>query len=164
MFFDPLKKKKNDLILIKPIKKSNYLKNLEKQRYEGLKLIEEEKADILVDKILRRDRINRDYSVFSRYNFLDFGKKNILIDNNEKKIGNIKYYSKNNKNQKINKINSSSNFSKNNNINLNNMSKETFITRSIDKNRFLSNIGNDIVNTKNISENNKKLRYKKKYS
>ena len=164
MFFDPLKKKKNDLILIKPIKKSNYLKNLEKQRYEGLKLIEEEKADILVDKILRRDRINRDYSVFSRYNFLDFGKKNILIDNNGKKIGNIKYYSKNNKNQKINKINSSSNFSKNNNINLNNMSKETFITRSIDKNRFLSNIGNDIVNTKNISENNKKLRYKKKYS
>ena len=164
MFFDPLKKKKNDLILIKPVKKSNYLKNLEKQRYEGLKLIEEEKADILVDKILRRDRINRDYSVFSRYNFLDFGKKNILIDNNEKKIGNIKYYSKNNKNQKINKINSSSNFSKNNNINLNNMSKETFITRSIDKNRFLSNIGNDIVNTKNISENNKKLRYKKKYS
>ena len=164
MFFDPLKKKKNDLILIKPIKKSNYLKNLEKQRYEGLKLIEEEKADILVDKILRRDRINRDYSVFSRYNFLDFGKKNILIDNNEKKIGNIKYYSKNNKNQKTNKINSSSNFSKNNNINLNNMSKETFITRSIDKNRFLSNIGNDIVNTKNISENNKKLRYKKKYS
>ena len=95
---------------------------------------------------------------------MDFGKKNILIDNNEKKIGNIKYYSKNNKNQKINKINSSSNFSKNNNINLNNMSKETFITRSIDKNRFLSNIGNDIVNTKNISENNKKLRYKKKYS
>ena len=164
MFFYSLKKKKNDLILIKPIKKSNYLKNLEKQRYEGLKLIEEEKADILVDKILRRDRINRDYSVFSRYNFLDFGKKNILIDNNEKKIGNIKYYSKNNKNQKINKINSSSNFSKNNNINLNNMSKETFITRSIDKNRFLSNIGNDIVNTKNISENNKKLRYKKKYS
>ena len=164
MFFDPLKKKKNDLILIKPIKKSNYLKNLEKQRYEGLKLIEEEKADILVDKILRRDRINRDYSVFSRYNFLDFGKKNILIDNNGKKIGNIKYYSKNNKNQKINKINSSSNFSKNNNINLNNMSKETFITRSIDKNRFLSNIGNDIVNTKNISENNTKLRYKKKYS
>ena len=110
MFFDPSKKRKNDLILIKPIKKSNYLKNLEKQRYEGLKLIEEEKADILVDKILRRDRINRDYSVFSRYNFLDFGKKNILIDNNGKKIGNIKYYSKNNKNQKINKINSSSNF------------------------------------------------------
>ena len=163
MFFDPFKKKKNDLILVKPIKKSNYLKNLEKQRYEGLKLIEEEKADILVDKILRRDKINRDYSVFSRYNFLDFGKKNILIENNEKKIGNIKYYSKDNKKQKVNKINSSSNFSKNNHITLNNMSKETFITRNIDKNKFLSTIGNDIVNTKNISENNKKLRYKKKY-
>ena len=108
--------------------------------------------------------MNRDYSVFSRYNFFDFGKKNILIENNDKKSGNIKYYSKNNKNQKVNKINSSSNFSKNNHITLNNMSKETFITRSIDKNRFLSNIGNDIVNTKNISENNKKLRYKKKYS
>ena len=163
MFYDPFKKRKNDLILIKPIKKSNYLKNLEKQRYEGLKLIEEEKADILVDKILRRDKINRDYSVFSRYNFLDFGKKNILIENNEKNIGNIKYYSKDNKKQKVNKINSSSNFSKNNHLTLNNMSKETFITRSIDKNKFLSTIGNDIVNTKNISENNKKLRYKKKY-
>jgi len=163
MFFDPFKKRKNDLILIKPIKKSNYLKNLEKQRYEGLKLIEEEKADILVDKILRRDRINRDYSVFSRYNFLDFGKNNVLIENNERKGGNIKNYSKNNKNQNINKINSSSNFSKNNHITLNNMSKETFITRSIDKNKFLSTIGNDIVNTKNKTENNNKFRYKKKY-
>ena len=163
MFYDPFKKRKNDLILIKPIKKSNYLKNLEKQRYEGLKLIEEEKADILVDKILRRDRINRDYSVFSRYNFLDFGKNNILIENNERKGGNIKNYSKNNKNQNINKINSSSNFSKNNHITLNNMSKETFITRSIDKNKFLSTIGNDIVNTKSKPENNNKFRYKKKY-
>ena len=162
MFFDPFKKRKNDLILIKPIKKSNYLKNLEKQRYEGLKLIEEEKADILVDKILRRDKMNRDYSVFSRYNFFDFGKKNILIENNDKKSGSIKYYSKNNKNQKVNKINSSSNF-KNNYITLNNGSKETFITRSIDKNKFLSTIGNDIVNTKKISENNNKFRYKKKY-
>ena len=162
MFFDPSKKRKNDLILIKPIKKSNYLKNLEKQRYEGLKIIEEEKAGILVDKILRRDKMNRDYSVFSRYNFFDFGKKNILIENNDKKSGSIKYYSKNNKNQKVNKINSSSNF-KNNYITLNNGSKETFITRSIDKNKFLSTIGNDIVNTKNLSENNNKFRYKKKY-
>ena len=163
MFFDPFKKSKKDLILVKPIKKSNYLKNLEKQRYEGLKKIEEEKADILVDKILRRDKINRDYSVFSRYNFFDFDKKNILIENNDKKSDNIKYYSRNNKNQKVNKINSSSNFSKKNHITLNNMSKETFITRSIDKNKFLSNIGNDIVNAKNISENNKKFRNKKKY-
>ena len=65
MFFDPFKKKKKEkeLILVKPIKKSKYLKNLEKQKYEGLKLIEVEKAELLIDRILKRERFVRDYTI-----------------------------------------------------------------------------------------------------
>ena len=67
-FLSTSPRKKEVLTSVKPIKRSNYLKNLEKQKYEGLKLIEEEKADILIEKILRRERIHRDYSIFSHHN------------------------------------------------------------------------------------------------
>ena len=47
-------------------KKSNYLQNLEKLRTEGVKEIENEKANILIDKCLRINKFERDYSFFNR--------------------------------------------------------------------------------------------------
>ena len=134
-------RKKEELISVKPIKRSNYLKNLEKQKYEGLKLIEEEKADILIEKILRRERIYRDYSIFFRH------KKDSKIKE-EEKIGKgnniIKNYNIYNKNI-IQKRNKTSDFNKNNKE-LKTMSKETFITRNFGRKNILSIIGDDIIN------------------
>ena len=47
-------------------KKSNYLQNLEKLRTEGVKEIENEKVDILIDKCLGINKFERDYSFFNR--------------------------------------------------------------------------------------------------
>ena len=153
MFFDPFKKKKKEkeLILVKPIKKSKYLKNLEKQKYEGLKLIEVEKAELLIDRILKRERFVRDYTIFSHYNHNN--KNNENSDNNERrtKDPNINGLHKNNKSQlnhrlKINK----SIFQKDN---IPKIPKETFITRSVEKKKILPFIGNEIINSSSPNEN-----------
>ena len=47
-------------------KKSDYLKNLIKQNTEGIKEIENEKVDILIDKCLGLDKFERDYSFFNQ--------------------------------------------------------------------------------------------------
>ena len=46
-------------------KKSNYLKNLPKLKYDGLKEIENEKVEILIDKFLGINKFERDYSFFN---------------------------------------------------------------------------------------------------
>jgi len=45
--------------------KSNYLKNLDYLKTEGIKEIEDEKIDILIDKCLGINKFERDYSFFS---------------------------------------------------------------------------------------------------
>ena len=47
-------------------KKSDYLKNLIKQNTEGIKEIENEKVDILIDKCLGINKFERDYSFFNQ--------------------------------------------------------------------------------------------------
>ena len=153
-FLSTSPRKKEVLISVKPIKRSNYLKNLEKQKYEGLKLIEEEKADILIEKILRRERIHRDYSIFSH-------RKNDNKINEEEKMGKknvlIKNYNNYNKNiiQNKNKINNSSDFHRNNKE-LKKISKETFITRNFGRKNILSIIGDDIINSNYLVNNDRK--------
>ena len=46
-------------------KKSNYLQNLEKLNIEGVKEIENEKVDLLIDKCLGINKFERDYSFFN---------------------------------------------------------------------------------------------------
>ena len=46
-------------------KKSNYLKNLQNLNTEGIKEIENEKAEILIDKCLGINQFERDYSFFN---------------------------------------------------------------------------------------------------
>ena len=153
-FLSTSPRKKEVLTSVKPIKRSNYLKNLEKQKYEGLKLIEEEKADILIEKILRRERIHRDYSIFSHHN-------NDNKINEEEKLRKenviIKNYNNYNKNiiQKKNKINNSSDFHRNNKE-LKKISKETFITRNFGRKNILSIIGDDIINSNYLLNNERK--------
>ena len=153
-FLSTSPRKKEVLISVNPIKRSNYLKNLEKQKYEGLKLIEEEKADILIEKILRRERIHRDYSIFSH-------RKNDNKINEEEKMGKksvlIKNYNNYNKNiiQNKNKINNSSDFHRNNKE-LKKISKETFITRNFGRKNILSIIGDDIINSNYLVNNDRK--------
>ena len=145
MYFPNFPKRKNELINLKPIKKSNYLKNLEKQRYEGLKLIENEKAGILIDKILRRETIYRDYSIFNSHG--NINEKFSTVENHKRKNRNFNNYNfnKNNNSQKKYKIYNNNN-SKNNKV-INKISKETFITRGMDRKNFLSAIGDDIINS-----------------
>ena len=45
--------------------KSDYLKNLEKKRNDGLKAIKEQKAKILIEDIFKLNKFRRDYSCFS---------------------------------------------------------------------------------------------------
>ena len=145
---------KKELILVKPIKRSNYLKNLENQRFETLKLIEEEKANLLIEKILKTGAVCRDYSIFSNYkcdNKINV-MSNIIKDNNTITINS--YYR--NKNPKKKKINNSTDFHKNNRV-LNKMSPETFIKRSLHRDNFLSIIGDDIIYS-NYNTNNKRKR------
>ena len=44
--------------------KSNYLKNLEKKRNDGLRIIREQKQGIILDDIFRVNKFKRDYSCF----------------------------------------------------------------------------------------------------
>ena len=44
--------------------KSNYLKNLEKKRNDGLRIIREQKQGIMLDDIFRINKFKRDYSCF----------------------------------------------------------------------------------------------------
>ena len=46
-------------------KRSNYLKSLPKLKNDGIKEIENEKAELLIDKFLGLDRFQRDYSFFN---------------------------------------------------------------------------------------------------
>ena len=52
----------NNLLL----KRSNYLKNLKKNNVEGLKEVENEKVEILIDKCLGINTFERDYSFFNQ--------------------------------------------------------------------------------------------------
>ena len=153
-FLSTSRKIKKELISIKPIKRSHYLKNLEKKKYEGLKHIEEEKADILVEKILRRQKIYRDYSIFSCHK----NDKKIKEEEKLEKENNIiKNYNNYNKNriQKKNKIYNSLDLNRNNKE-LKSMSKETFITRNFGRKNILSIIGDDIINSNYLVNNERK--------
>lgn len=164
MYYSSQKRKK-DLILVKPIQKSNYLKNLEKQRYEGLKLIEEEKAEILIEKILRRGKIYRDYSIFSKHKPKNLEEKFLTTENNSNRIknNNINILHKNSKSQNKYKIYNTPNFhNRNNNLILTKMAKETFITRNLENRNFLSIIGDDIMKSNNLINDKKKYGNKKK--
>ena len=145
---------KKELILVKPIKRSNYLKNLEKQRFETLKLIEKEKANLLIEKILKTGSVCRDYSIFSNHKCDNKINEvnNIIKDNNTITI-NSYYYR--NKNPKKKKINNSTDFHKNNRV-LNKMSPETFIKRNLNRDNFLSIIGDDIINSNYKTINKRK--------
>lgn len=130
-------KKSPDLYIIK---KSKYLKSLPKQRYESLKLVEEKKAELLINQVLGVDKFKRDYSLFGPIKFSESRKKNhpekreiskkniksnLLITSVEESIqtGNI--------------MNNSKNVMINNNISFNKEKKEG--------NNILSKAGEDIV-------------------
>ena len=156
MYFSNVTKKKNELIFLKPIKKSNYLKSLEKQRYKGLQFIEKEKAGLLIDKILRKETIYRDYSIFSKHrNNNNINEKFSTVENHKRKNKNLNnyYFNKNMNSGKKDKIKNSSE----NNKEINKMSKETFLTGNIDKKNFLSTIGDDIINSKYLVKDMKKI-------
>ena len=147
MYYSLKPRNKKELFLIKPIRRSNYLKNLEKQTFAGLECIEEEKANILIDKILGKGTIFRDYSVFS--NHLNDSKryiKNINSINKDNYITNYKSCKLRNKLHKKKNINNSKDFHKIKKM-LNKMSKETFIKRNLERENFLSIIGKDIINS-----------------
>ena len=161
MYCSNFPRSKKELILLKPIKKSNYLKSLEKQRYKGLQFIEKEKAGLLIDKILRKETIFRDYSIFSKHkNDNNINENFYTLENHKRKNKNLNnyYFNKNMNNGKNNKINNSSKKNKE----INNISKETFITGNIDKKNFLSIIGDDIINTKLLFKDMKKFEKQKK--
>ena len=149
MYYSNIPKTRKELILVKPIRKSNYLKNFEMQRYKRLKLIEEEKANILINKILRKGNIYRDYTIFSK----NRNENTIKTINNIKKdncIINYNNYVFKNKDIKKKKINYSTDVQINNKL-LNKMSKETLIRRNLDRENFLYIIGDDIINSKYLS-------------
>ena len=127
---------------------------MEKQKYEGLRLIEEEKADILIKKILKRGRIYRDYSIFSHHKNDNIIKEEENLGKENDIIKNYNYYNKNII-QKRNKRNNSSDFNKNNKE-LKTMSKETFITRNYGRKNILSIIGDDIINPNYLINNDPK--------
>ena len=119
------------------------------QRYKRLKLIEEEKANILINKILRKGNIYRDYTIFSK----NRNENTIKTINNIKKdncIINYNNYVFKNKDIKKKKINYSTDVQINNKL-LNKMSKETLIRRNLDRENFLYIIGDDIINSKYLS-------------
>ena len=143
MFFS-FEKRKNELILVKPIRKSNFLKNLEKQRYEGLRRVEKGKAEILVDKILKKDQIYRDYSIFTHKNN-DMNEEKLIIENNK---GENNENIKNNKTPKKYNVYNTPKYYHKNNIISNKKSKESkdmFITGSNGYKNILSIIGDDII-------------------
>lgn len=83
-----LKKKNKKLFDEKLNKRSFFLRELPKKKSEGLKKIEEEKTEILIDRVLKRDRFERDYKFFIPSlpkNDLEL-KKTFLEKNNSKKI------------------------------------------------------------------------------
>ena len=161
MLFSNYPKRKDELFMVKPIKRSNYFKNLEKERYERLKVIEEEKVNILIEKILRTGRVNRDYSIFNRrlndnnINKDKISKKENIFEKNFNANNNISNFHYKNKKEKKSGINISSNFHNNNKI-MNKMSKETFITRNLDRENFLSIIGDDIINANYVFKDRRK--------
>ena len=82
--------------------KTDYLKNLEKKRNDGLKIIRNQKANILFEDIFKLNKFNRDYSCFS--SGLKFENQNIALNKNLSQI--IRYplkkkIIKNYSNQKI---------------------------------------------------------------
>ena len=158
MYYSNVPRIRKELILVKPIRKSNYLKNLEMQRYKGLKLIEEEKANILIDKILRKGNIYRDYSVFSK-NRNENTFKTINNINKDNYIINCNNYVFKNKDSKKKKINYSTDVQINNKL-LNKMSKENLIRRNLDRENFLYIIGDDIINSKYLPNETHKRKKK----
>ena len=152
MFFS-FEKSKNELKLVKPIKKSNYLKNLEKKRYEGLRRIEEGKADILVDKILKTGQIYRDYSIFNHKNKVkdnNINEKNFTVEN--KKGDNTKNL------KKYKNCNLSNNYHRKNIISNKNKkdTKDMFITGNNGYKNILTLIGDDIIKSNYLFTENRK--------
>ena len=60
--------------------KPDYLRNLEKKRNEGINKIQEQKARLIIDDILKLNKFKRNYSCFSNYYGIDKSIKPISID------------------------------------------------------------------------------------
>ena len=158
MFFS-FEKSKNELKLVKPIRKSNYLKNLEKKRYEGLRRIEEGKADILVDKILKTGQIYRDYSIFNHKNKVkdyNINEKNFTVENNKG--------DNNKKLKKYNDYNIPNNYHRKNIMSNKNKknTKDMFITGNNGYKNILTLIGDDIIKSNYLFTENRKNGNKRK--
>ena len=116
-----LQKKYENLSLILN-EKSNYMKNLERKRNDGLKVIKEQKARLLIEDIFKINKFKRNYSFFSFNSKYDNTPINnnisqVLVYNVKPKIINNYSYQKINNAQfgKIPNINNYSKISKNNN-------------------------------------------------
>ena len=57
--------------------KNNYLKNLNRKKNDGLKIIKEQKSGIIIEDIFKINKLKRDYSCFSHNSEID--DKNIPI-------------------------------------------------------------------------------------
>ena len=145
-------------------KKSPYLRSLTKKKKEGIKKVEEEKAELILDKILKIGQFERDYKFF-----------NPQKNNNTTNIPNIanhniKNYIKNQISSYLQRENQRYDLDKdrNNYTSIYNeknekiKKSENFITklhkRPLKKVSFLAKIGGDVVTSSNLvfEKNNNK--------
>ena len=160
------RKKYEDLSLILN-DKSDYLKNLEKKRNDGIKIIKNQKASLMIEDILKINKFNRNYSCFP----FNSGNESVIGFNKNKNISQIVNYPfkpkiiKKFSNKKINtveieKLPAINNYSQ--------MPKKIYKIRyahnfNNNRNKFLSKAGQDIIGQNDISQSNIKLRHYKSY-
>ena len=136
--------------------KNNYLKNLDKKKYDGLKIIKEQKSGIIIEDIFKLNKLKRDYSCLSHKENEDIPikihfsqvKNNYPLKHTIKKV-----LSENN----MNNIK----FAKFPNVKHNNYSKfpkgilPIRYTNNLNKRNKLANAGKEIIGKKDINNINK---------
>ena len=79
-----LTKRNKKIFELKINKKSKFLRSLPKERYEGLKRVEEGKTELIIDKILGLGEFERDYGFFCPKKNKTETPKNLLLSQNVK--------------------------------------------------------------------------------
>ena len=152
-------------------KKSNFFRKLPKKKYDGLKKLEEDKIELIIDKILGVGEFKRDYSVFANpQNNQRRNTENKELNKNIKyKIGDMleKDFEKKRQNKRYYDLDYMENEAKNeydnkSNNYINKNKYKTIITKydTVQYNKdstFLSSIGNNIiVSNSSFAQKNKK--------
>ena len=79
-----LAKRNKKIFELKINKKSKFLRSLPKERYEGLKRVEEGKTELIIDKLLGLGEFERDYGFFCPKKNTAETPKNLLLSQNVK--------------------------------------------------------------------------------